>query len=125
MVYLAGSLHDKDIEDYVKEWDSRVCKGHVYGIVVTSTIGTSPFDDPQVFHFHSPQTRDRMLNVMLLFAIKRLSMLGECKLKFPSRYAYHSKSCNPDYLVMHEILKCIGRGTDELPMILPHYYDRR
>ena len=110
---------DRDIEQYVKEWDStEYARAMVYGLVATSTLGPCLRDDDlALFSFRSPHTKDGELNaVTFLFAVRKLNMRGRCKLEFPSRYAHHSET-HKDDLSMHEVLKYFGRGRDELPTI--------
>ena len=58
---------DRDIETYVKEWDStEYARAMLYGLVATSTIGPCLRDD-ELFCFRSPHTKDGELNVIPLF----------------------------------------------------------
>ena len=108
---------DRDIENYVKEWDSgEYARAMLYGLVATSTIGPCLRDD-ELFCFCSPHTKDGELNVItLLFAVRRLNVRGRCELVFPPRYAHHSAT-HQDELTMHEVVRYFGRGRDELPTI--------
>ena len=109
---------DRDIEDYMKEWEStEYTRAVLYGLVATSTIGPQCLVDDELFCFRSPHTEDGELDVItFLFSIRKLDQRGQCELVFPPRYAHHSKT-HQDDLTMHEVIRHFGRGKNELPTV--------